>query len=58
MNFIIIIIFIFNEIDNDNNDIFKMKIILNIIYNFNNFNKEIYLNNVFNFEIVKINKYV
>ena len=33
-----------------------MKIILNIAYYYNNFNKKIYLNNVFNLEIVKINK--
>ena len=55
-DFIIIIIFIFNEINNNDNDIFKTKIILNIIYNFNNFNKKIYLNNVFNLEVIEINE--
>ena len=56
VNFIIIIIFIFNKINNNDNNIFKMKIILNIAYNYNNFNKKTYLNNVFNFEIIEINK--
>ena len=55
-DFIIIIIFISNKIDNNNNDIFKMKTMLNIAYNYNNFNKETYSNNVFNLKIVEINE--
>ena len=33
-----------------------MKIILNIIYDYNNFNEKIYLNNIFNLKIVEINE--